>query len=216
MTVTASSHSVHFTEKVLETLRGQLVDIHGDGGTYKGVITAQQLVEVARLIPKEELEEMVNDIPPIKDFVELAKREPSTLFLVNVLMDECVIVEAVLIPIDRAKELVRPLVKKLEKQLLQPDEILPVVEVEREGKKMFVQPPFIGKMFSWPTMAENAGNEEEYEYEEEILDKVEYGCDELPVVWDDILTLEKEVRLTCEEYESLVAKGKAYIMLWWD
>ncbi|AGT35180.1 hypothetical protein N186_04105 [Thermofilum adornatum] len=207
---------MHFTEKVLETLRSQLVDVSGNGATYKGVITAQQLVEVARLIPKEELEEMVNDIPPIKDFVELAKREPSTLFLVNVLMDECVIVEAVLIPIDRAKELVRPLVKKLEKQLLQPDEILPVVEVEREGKKMFVQPPFIGKMFSWPTMAENAGNEEEYEYEEEILDKVEYGCDELPVVWDDILTLEKEVRLTCEEYESLVAKGKAYIMLWWD
>lgn len=212
-----SSQSVHFTEKVLETLRGQLVDVSGNEATYKGVITAQQLVEMARLIPKEELEEVVNDIPPIKDFVELAKREPSTLFLVNVLMDECVIVEAVLIPMERAKELVRPLVKKLEKQLLQPDEILPVVEVEREGKKMFVQPPFIGKMFSWPTMAENAGNEEEeYENNEEILYKVEYGCDELPVVWDDILTWEKEVRLTCEEYESLVAKGKAYIMLWWD
>jgi len=205
-----SSQSVHFTEKVLETLRGQLVDVSGKEATYKGVITAQQLVEVARLIPKEELEEVVNNIPPIKDFVELATREPSTLFLVNVLMDECVIVEAVLIPMDRAKELVRPLVEKLEKQLLQPDEILPVVEVEREGKKMFVQPPFIGKMFSWPTMAESAGNEEE------ILYKFEYGCDELPVVWDDILTWEKEVRLTCEEYESLVAKGKAYIMLWWD
>jgi hypothetical protein len=47
MTVTVSSHSVHFTEKVVEALRDQLVDIQGDGGIYKGVITSQRAGRIA-------------------------------------------------------------------------------------------------------------------------------------------------------------------------
>ena len=53
-----TSASPHFTEKVVEVLRDQLVDVIGRGTYYRGVITAQQLVEVARLIPKEELEDL--------------------------------------------------------------------------------------------------------------------------------------------------------------
>jgi len=93
-----ASVSPHFTEKVVEVLRDQLVDVTGHGTYYRGVITAQQLVEIAKLPPKEELEELVNEIPPIKDFVELAKREPSALFLIHVHVGDCVIVDSMLVP----------------------------------------------------------------------------------------------------------------------
>jgi len=96
-----TSASPHFTEKVVEVLRDKLVDVTGHGTYYKGVITAQQLVEVAKFLPKEKLEDLVNNIPPIKDFAELAKREPSTLFLIHVHVGDCVIVEGMLVPWDK-------------------------------------------------------------------------------------------------------------------
>jgi len=206
--VSHPSHSVHFTEKAVEALRGRLVDVCGDGTYYKNVITSQQLVEVARLIPKDELEDLVDNIPPIKDFVELAQREPSTLFLINVSIGDnptnnYVIVDAVLIPMDKANELLRPLLGEVGKQDREPEEIFPVVEVEREGREMFVEPPVIGDKLADSLRAGSV------EVEEDI-------CNELPVTWYDILTWEREVILTCEEYKTLVAKGKAYVMLWWD
>lgn len=46
---------MHFTEGVVEALRGRLLDVSGDRAEYRDVITAQQLIEVAELLPKEEL-----------------------------------------------------------------------------------------------------------------------------------------------------------------
>jgi hypothetical protein len=109
-----ASGSLHFTKKIVEVLRGQLVDVTGRRTYYKGVITAQQLVEVAKLLPKEELEELVNNIPPIKDFAELAKRDPSTLFLIHVHVGDCVIVEGMLVPWDKI-EFAKAVIKETQK-----------------------------------------------------------------------------------------------------
>ena len=200
---------MNFTEKVLETLRGQLVDVSGKGATYKGVISAQQLVEMARLIPKEELEEMVNNIPPIKDFAELAKREPSTLFLVNVLMDECMIVEGMLIPWDKV-EFAKAVIRELKKRHLHPDEIYPAVELEAEGRRTFIEPLIVECKLVGSLLKE---------IDEDFKESEEEGDSMFVAPWydilDDMLT-GKEYKLPRKEFEELVTKGKAYIMLWWD
>lgn len=209
MTTEVSSQSVHFTEKVLETLRGQLVDVSGNGATYKGVISAQQLVEVAKFLPKEELEVVVNSIPPIKDFVELAKREPSTLFLVNVLMDECVIVEGMLIPWDKV-EFAKAVIRELKKRHLHPDEIYPAVELEAEGRRTFIAPLIVECKLVGSLLKE---------IDEDFEESEEEGDSMFVAPWydilDDMLT-GKEYKLTHKEFEELVTKGKAYIMFWWD
>jgi hypothetical protein len=202
MTVTVSSHSVHFTEKVVEALRDQLVDVSGNGATYKGVITAQQLVEVARLIPKEELERLINDIPPIKDFVELAKREPSILFLIHVHVGDCIIVEGMLIPWDKV-EFAKAVIRELRKRLLGPDEVSPVVELGRGGRRIFITPLIVESKFVHSLMGDIDDN---YEEEGDLM---------FAAPWEDILT-KKEYRLARKEFVTLVAKGKAYIRLWWD
>ena len=217
MTVTVSSHSVHFTEKVVETLRDQLVDIQGDGGIYKGVITSQQLVEVARLLPKEELEVVVNNIPPIKDFVELAKREPSTLFLIEVLMGVGVTVEDMLIPWDKV-EFAKAVYKELEKRDLHPDEVSLAVELDAEGKRTFISPLILEDKFLAPLLKEI------YEDYEVPKKEEEDGKESLMFVkpWHDIMYTDvfsvkgKEYRVTRKEFEALLAKGKVYIRFWWD
>jgi hypothetical protein len=126
-------------EELLKALHEKRAYVTGHGKYYKGVITAQQIVEVARLIPKEELEDLVNEIPPIKDFVELAKREPSALFLVNVYLDDCVIVEGMLIPWDKM-EFAKTLIGELKKRRLNPNMVSPVVELEADGRRTFISP----------------------------------------------------------------------------
>jgi hypothetical protein len=217
MTVKVSTHSAHFTEKVLETLRGHIVDIHGDGGTYKGVITSQQLVEVAKLLPKEELEVVVNNIPPIKDFAELAKREPSTLFLIEVLMGVGVTVEDMLIPWDKV-EFAKAVYKELKKQDLHPDEVSLAVELDAEGKRTFISPLILEDKFLAPLLKEIYKDYEVPKNEEED------GKESLMFVkpWRDIMFTDvfsvkgKEYRLTRKEFEELLARGKVYIRFWWD
>jgi hypothetical protein len=217
MTVTVSSHSVHFTEKVLETLRGQLVDIQGDGSTYKGVITSQQLVEVARLLPKEELEVVVNNIPPIKDFVELAKREPSTLFLIEVLMGVGVTVEDMLIPWDKV-EFAKAVYKELEKRDLYPDEVSLAVELDAEGKRTFISPLILEDKFLAPLLKEIY---EDYEVpkkeEEDGKESLMFVVPWYDIMYTDVFSVKgKEYSLTRKEFEALLTKGKAYIRFWWD
>jgi len=215
--VNVSSHSIHFTEKVVEAIRGQLVDIHGDGGTYKGVITSQQLIEVAKLLPKEELEVVVNNIPPIKDFAELAKREPSILFLIEVLMGVGVTVEDMLIPWDKV-EFAIAVYKELEKRDLHPDEVSLAVELDVEGRRTFVSPLILEDKILAPLLKEI------YEDFEVPKKEEEDGKESLMFVkpWHDIMytdvfsVKEKEYRLTREEFEALLTKGKAYIRFWWD
>ncbi|AJB42077.1 hypothetical protein TCARB_1029 [Thermofilum adornatum 1505] len=208
---------MHFTEKVLETLRGQLVDIHGDGGTYKGVITSQQLIEVARLLPKEELEVVVNNIPPIKDFAELAKREPSILFLIEVLMGVGVTVEDMLIPWDKV-EFAIAVYKELKKRDLHPDEVSLAVELDVEGRRTFVSPLILEDKILAPLLKEI------YEDFEVPKKEEEDGKESLMFVkpWRDIMYTDvfsvkgKEYSLTREEFEAILAKGKVYIRFWWD
>ena len=109
------------------------------GTYYRGVITSQQLVEVAKLLPKEELEDLVNEIPPIKDFVELPKREPSALFLVNVYLDDCVIVDSMLVPWDKI-EFAKAVIRELKKRRLNPNMVSPVVDLEADGRRIFISP----------------------------------------------------------------------------
>jgi hypothetical protein len=195
------SPSVHFTEKVVDVLRGQLVDVTGHGTYLRGVITAQQLVEVAKLLPKEELEELVNNIPPIKDFVELAKREPSILFLIHVHVGDCVIVEGMLIPWDKI-EFAKAVIRDLKKRDLHPDEVYPAVELDTEGGRIFIAPLIF------------ESKDDDYE-EENLGDLTSVGDLTFAVPWYDIST-ENKVRLTRKDFEALVAKGKGYIRLWWD
>jgi len=215
--VNASSHSIHFTEKVVEAIRGQLVDIHGDRGTYKGVITSQQLIEVAKLLPKEELEVVVNNIPPIKDFAELAKREPSILFLIEVLMGVGVTVEDMLIPWDKV-EFAIAVYKELEKRDLHPDEVSLAVELDVEGGRTFVSPLILEDKILAPLLKEI------YEDYEVPKKEEENGKESLMFVkpWRDIMYTDvfsvkgKEYSLTRKEFEALLAKGKVYIRFWWD
>jgi hypothetical protein len=217
MAVSVYSHSVHFTEKVLEMLRGQLVDVSGNGATYKGVITSQQLVEVAKPLPKEELEVVVNNIPPIKDFAELAKREPSILFLIEVLMGVSVTVEDMLIPWDKV-EFAIAVYKELEKRDLHPDEVSLAVELDVEGRRTFVSPLILEDKFLAPLLKEI------YEDFEVPKKEEEDGKESLMFVkpWRDIMYTDvfsvkgKEYRVTRKEFEALLAKGKVYIRFWWD
>ena len=202
-----ASASPHFTEKVVEVLRDQLVDVTGHGTYYKGVITAQQLVEVAKFLPKEELEELVNNIPPLKDFVELAKREPSVLFFIHVHVGDCVIVEGMLVPWDKI-EFAKAVIGELKKRHLHPDEVSPVVQPNTEGRRTFIALLIVESKFIHPLIKEIDPDYEESEEEEE-------GNLMFTTPWEDIVT-EKEFRLTRKDFEELLAKGKGYIMLWWD
>jgi hypothetical protein len=197
-----TSVSPHFTEKVIEVLRDQLVDVTGHGTYYKGAITAQQLVEIAKFLPKEELEDLVNNIPPIKDFAELAKREPSTLFLIHVHVGDCVIVEAMLIPWDK-KEFAKTLIRELKKRRFNPNMVSPVVELEADGRRTFIA----------PLIVEIKDDDDEEEWN--IGNLASLGDLTFVVPWYDISS-EKEVRLTRRDFEALLAKGKVYIRLWWD
>ena len=215
--VNVSSHSIHFTEKVVEAIRGQLVDIHGDGGTYKGVITSQQLIEVAKLLPKEELEVVVNNIPPIKDFAELAKREPSILFLIEVLMGVGLTVEDMLIPWDKV-EFAIAVYKELEKRDLHPDEVSLAVELDVEGRRTFVSPLILEDKFLAPLLKEiyedfEVPKKEEEERKESLIFVKPWH----DIMYTDVFSVkEKEYSLTRKEFEALLTKGKAYIRFWWD
>jgi hypothetical protein len=187
-----ASGSLHFTKKIVEVLRGQLVDVTGRGTYYKGVITAQQLVEVAKLLPKEELEDLVNNIPPIKDFVELAKREPSALFLVNVYLDDCVIVDGMLVPWDRI-EFAKAAVRELKKRRLNPNMVSPVVELDTEGRMTFISPLIV------------ESKDDDHEEEWDIGNLASPGDLTFVVSWYD-KSSEKEARLTRRDFEALLAK----------
>ncbi|MCI4409350.1 MAG: hypothetical protein JHC26_09675 [Thermofilum sp.] len=207
----------HFTEKILEKLRDQLVDIYGDGSTYKGVITAHQLIDMARYVPREEQEAVRNNIPSIRDFVELAKREPSALFLINVLKDDTVIVEDMLIPWDKVGSAVA-VYKELEKRDLYPDEVTLAVELDTEGKRTFISPLILEDRFLAPLLKEI------YKDYEVPKKEKEEGSESLMFLtpWHDIMytdvfsAKEKEYRLTRKEFEKLLSKGKVYIRFWWD
>ena len=197
-----TSASPHFTEKVVEVLRDQLVDVTGHGTYYRGVITAQQLVEVASFLPKEELEDLVNNIPPIKDFAELAKREPSTLFLIHVHVGDCVIVEGMLVPWDKI-EFAKAVIRELKERRFNPNMVSPVVELDTEGRMTFIAPLIVEI------------KDDDYEEEWDIGNLASLVDLTFVVPWYDISS-EKEVRLTRRDFEALLAKGKVYIRLWWD
>ncbi len=202
-----TSASTHFTEKVVEALRDQLVDVTGHGTYNRGVITAQQLVEVASFLPKEELEDLVNNIPPIKDFAELAKREPSTLFLIHVHVGDCVIVEGMLVPWDKI-EFAKAVIRELKERRFNPNTVSPVVELNTEGRRTFIAPLIVESKFIHPLIKEIDPDYEENEEEEE-------GDLMFTTPWEDIVT-EKESRLSRRDFEALLANGKVYIRLWWD
>ena len=197
-----TSVSPHFTEKIVEVLRDQLVDVTGRGKYYKGVITAQQLVEIAKFLPKEELEDLVNNIPPIKDFAELAKREPSTLFLIHVHVGDCVIVEGMLVPWDKI-EFAKTLIRELKERRLNPNMVSPAVELDTEGRRTFIAPLIVEI------------KDDDHEDEWNIGNLASLGDLTFLVPWHDISS-EKEARLTRRDFEALLAKGKVYIRLWWD
>jgi len=90
-----------FTRKVLEMLKLP----KRDHCYYKGRITSAQLIEVAKLLPDLNLNDRQNFGPTVRDFVEVAKREPRAQFEVYVITeprdDERFTVEGVWIPSDR-------------------------------------------------------------------------------------------------------------------
>ena len=92
-----------FTDAIVRLLARKL-ELHG--GIYSGVIAAEELLKVAELLPPANLEDSQNGAPTLKDFLEVAKAEPRTLFQVYVVTsarpDERLTVEGVYVPSDRA------------------------------------------------------------------------------------------------------------------
>jgi len=109
-----------FTRKVLEYLKSELRCPSED--YCSGVVSAEQLVKVAEMVPIHNFRDRQNESPAFGDFVEVAKTEPRAKFEVYVITevreDERVTVEGAWLPLDRA-DLVKLL---LDKALREPNE----------------------------------------------------------------------------------------------
>jgi hypothetical protein len=93
-----------FTNKIIEKLGDKLRRNPYDKTYLGGTITSQDLLSIVPLIPEENLEDRQNDSPTLRDFIEVARKEPNALFEVYVITedrdDERITVDGVYIPID--------------------------------------------------------------------------------------------------------------------
>ncbi|MGC8870908.1 MAG: hypothetical protein ACP5PT_07460 [Brevinematia bacterium] len=91
-----------FTKKVVETLRNYLTE---DFGILRGRIPSEALLKIVPLLPSEQLEERQNNSPMLKDFVEVAEKEPRAMFQCYIVTeersDERITVEGIEIPEER-------------------------------------------------------------------------------------------------------------------
>jgi hypothetical protein len=93
-----------FTKKIIEQLGNKLERDPYDKTCLVGVITSQDLLSIVPLIPEENLDDRQNDSPALRDFIEVARKEPNALFDVYVVTedreDERITVDGVYIPTD--------------------------------------------------------------------------------------------------------------------
>ncbi|MGC8578201.1 MAG: hypothetical protein ACP5M7_09470 [Thermoproteota archaeon] len=92
-----------FTDAVIEKLRPRLVFTYG---TYAGTLNSQELLSVEHLIPQDLMEtERQNYSPTLKDFFNVAKKEPRATFMAYVVPkerpDERITVEGACVPKER-------------------------------------------------------------------------------------------------------------------
>jgi len=119
-TLNVIEHGESFTKRVLELLKNEL---KCTSEVYcSGIISAEQLVKVAEIVPQHILEDRHFMAPTFKDFVEIAKAEPRARFEVYVVTDagkeERMAVAGTWIPLGRS-DLIN---KLLEKALKEPNE----------------------------------------------------------------------------------------------
>ena len=111
-----------FTNKIIEKLGDKLRRNPYDKTYYSGVITSQDLLSIASLLPEENLNDRQNYSPALKDFIEVARKEPKALFEVYLITedrdDERITIDGVSIPVNRS-ELIQFI---LEKALEEADE----------------------------------------------------------------------------------------------
>jgi len=81
--------------------------------------------------------------------------------------------------------------------------VSPVVELEADGRRTFISPLIV------------ESKDDDHEDEWDIGNLASLGDLTFVVPWYDTSS-EKEARLTRRDFEALLAKGKGYIMLWWD
>ena len=122
-----------FTKRVLEYLEDVRAELKCYFHDYcSGVVTAEQLLKIAEMVPPENLEDRQNEAPRFADFLEAARMEPRARFLIYIITDvrpdERVTIDGALIPADR-QDLVDLL---LNRALAMPDES---DAVELEGQE---------------------------------------------------------------------------------
>jgi hypothetical protein len=101
-----------FTDKILEALPKAW---HARGDIHVGELSSDNLLGIASMLPKENLNDRHNFAPKVKDFVALAKKDPNILFRAYVVpksrADERFSIDGVFIPKER-KDLVSFIKKK--------------------------------------------------------------------------------------------------------
>jgi hypothetical protein len=105
-----------FTDKVLAFLTIMAGEpLEEFGMSYRVVMTAAELLEVAKMVPRKNLDDRHNGAPKFRAFVEVAEAEPRAVFKAYVVpkerWDERVSVDGAAIPADRP-DLVRRLVRR--------------------------------------------------------------------------------------------------------
>jgi hypothetical protein len=122
-----------YTKKVVEMLNG-LEKVQLKNYVWFKV-SARRLLEIAEILPKENLNDRHNEAPTLNDFLELARRDSRTVFEGYIITDERdderVTISAVHIPLSRTdlKDFI------LSKALDKPDEY----EIYRVGNERFIK-----------------------------------------------------------------------------
>jgi hypothetical protein len=112
-----------FTNKILEYLRERRVEILAEYGIYVTVVNSEQLLEIAGMLPPEQLSDRQNKAPTFGDFVEIAKREPRALFEMHIVPsirpDERVAINGTYLPLENCGLIVQ----LLNRALAKPDQL---------------------------------------------------------------------------------------------
>jgi hypothetical protein len=91
-------------------------------GIWIFIVNSEQLLKIAEMLPKKQLNERQNESPTLRSFIAVAKKEPRALFEIYIVPalrpDERVVTDGAYIPYDR-QELVKFLLKRA---LAKPDE----------------------------------------------------------------------------------------------
>jgi hypothetical protein len=92
-----------YTKKVVEMLNGLEKVPLRNCVWFK--VSAGRLLEISKVIPQENLNDRHNEAPTLNDFLEVAKKEPKTIFEGYIITDERdderVTINAIHIPLSR-------------------------------------------------------------------------------------------------------------------